>query len=76
MQFSNFQKIIFSIMLFIHGFIWFDVLCLNFSIETKVKASFVISYFNLSEKNEIAFRYTDSIHSPISLKPFAFSNQS
>ena len=28
----------------------FDVFCLNFSIETKIKALFLISYFNLSEK--------------------------
>ena len=30
--------------------IWFNVLCINFSIETKMKALFLISYFNLSKK--------------------------
>ena len=36
---------------------YFDVFCLNFSIETKIKTIFQISYFNLSEKeNKIAFR--------------------
>ena len=33
--------------------IYFDVFCLNFSIETKIKTIFQISYFNLSKKNEI-----------------------
>ena len=32
---------------------YFDVFCLNFSIETKIKTIFQISYFNLS-KNEMA----------------------
>ena len=30
--------------------IYFDVFCLNFSIETKIKALFLISYFILSKK--------------------------
>ena len=36
---------------------YFDVFCLNFSIETKIKTIFQISYFNLSKKkkNEMAF---------------------
>ena len=29
---------------------YFDVFCLNFSIETKIKTFFLISYFNLSKK--------------------------
>ena len=29
---------------------YFDVSCLNFSIETKIKTLFLISYFNLSKK--------------------------
>ena len=29
---------------------YFDVFCLNFSIETKIKTIFQISYFNLSKK--------------------------
>ena len=29
---------------------YFDVFCLNFSIETKIKIIFLISYFNLSKK--------------------------
>ena len=29
---------------------YFDVFCLNFSIETKIKTLFQISYFNLSKK--------------------------
>ena len=29
---------------------YFDVFCLNFSIETKIKTLFLISYFNLSKK--------------------------
>ena len=29
---------------------YFDVFCLNFSIQTKIKTLFVISYFNLSKK--------------------------
>ena len=29
---------------------YFDVFCLNFSIETKMKTLFLISYFNLSKK--------------------------
>ena len=33
---------------------YFDVFCLNFSIETKIKTIFQISYFNLSKKNEMA----------------------
>ena len=28
---------------------FFDVFCLNFSIETKIKTIFLISYFNLSK---------------------------
>ena len=28
---------------------YFDVFCLNFSIEKKIKTLFLISYFNLSE---------------------------
>ena len=30
--------------------IYFDVFCLNFSIETKIKTFFLIPYFNLSKK--------------------------
>ena len=30
---------------------YFDVFCLNFSIETKIKTIFQISYFNLAKKN-------------------------
>ena len=35
---------------------YFDVFCLNFSIEAKIKTLFLISYFNLSKKkkNEMA----------------------
>ena len=29
---------------------YFDVFCLNFSIETKIKSLFQISYLNLSKK--------------------------
>ena len=29
---------------------YFDVFCLNFSIETKIKTFFLISYFNLLKK--------------------------
>ena len=29
---------------------YFDVFCLNFSIETKIKTLFLISYFDLSKK--------------------------
>ena len=29
---------------------YFDVFCLNFSLETKIKTLFLISYFNLSTK--------------------------
>ena len=29
---------------------YFDVFCFNFSIETKIKTLFQISYFNLSKK--------------------------
>ena len=32
--------------------IWFNVLCINFSIETKMKALFLILYFNLSKKTQ------------------------
>ena len=32
-------------------YIYFDVFCLNFSIEMKIKTIFLISYFNLSKKN-------------------------
>ena len=32
---------------------YFDVFCLNFSIETKIKTIFQISYFNLSKNPEI-----------------------
>ena len=32
---------------------YFDVFCLNFSIETKIKTLFLISYSNLSKKSEI-----------------------
>ena len=35
-------------------YIYFDVFCLNFSIEMKIKTIFLISYFNLSKKNEMA----------------------
>ena len=28
----------------------FDVFCLNFSVETKIKTLFLIPYFNLSKK--------------------------
>ena len=39
----------------------FYILRLNFSIETKIKTSFLISHFNLSKKNKTKwhFRYTD-----------------
>ena len=30
---------------------YLDVFCLNFSIETKIKTIFQISYFNLAKKN-------------------------
>ena len=36
------------------------VLCLNFSIEAKIKTLFLISDFNLS-KRKLKFRYTDCI---------------
>ena len=49
MQFSFFEKLIFWIILSIHGFISFYVLYLNFSIKTKTKTLFLISYFNLSK---------------------------
>ena len=39
---------------------YFDVFCLNFSIETKIKTLFLISCFNLSEKAKWHFGYTDS----------------
>ena len=39
---------------------YFDVFCLNFSIETKIKSIFQISYFNLSKKTKWHFEYTDS----------------
>ena len=39
--------------------ILFYGLCLNFSIETKIKTLFLISYFNLSKKTKWHFRYTD-----------------
>ena len=32
---------------------YFDVFCLNFSIETKMKTLFLISYFNLSKKRNV-----------------------
>ena len=38
---------------------YFDVFCLNFSIETKIKSLFQISYFNLSKKTKWHFGYTD-----------------
>ena len=41
---------------------YFDVFCLNFSIETKIKTLFLISYFNLSKtkkKTKWHFVYTD-----------------
>ena len=41
----------------------FYVLCLSFSIETKIKTLFLISYFNLSEKTNWHFGYTDSSQS-------------
>ena len=31
---------------------YFDVFCLNFSTETKIKTLFLISYFNLSTKKK------------------------
>ena len=31
---------------------YFDVFCLNFSIEAKIKTLFLISYFNLSKKKQ------------------------
>ena len=39
---------------------YFDVFCLNFSIETKIKTLFLISYFNLSKKTKWHIGYTDS----------------
>ena len=33
---------------------YFHVFCLNFSTETKIKTLFLISYFNLSKKQEMA----------------------
>ena len=33
---------------------YFDVFCLNFGIETKIKTLFLISYFNLSKKTQMA----------------------
>ena len=42
---------------------YFDVFCLNFSIETKIKTIFQISYFNLSKKKtkwHLQTGYTDS----------------
>ena len=33
---------------------YFDVFCLNYSIETKIKTLFLISYFDLSKKTEMA----------------------
>ena len=33
---------------------YFDVFCLNFGIETKIKTLFLISYFNLSKKTQRA----------------------
>ena len=54
---------------------YFDVFCLNFSIQTKIKPLFLISYFNLSRKKKqknpkrygtlgtrIAFPYFDNSH--------------
>ena len=39
---------------------YFDVFCLKFSIETKIKTIFQISYFNFSKKKtKWHFRYTD-----------------
>ena len=38
---------------------YFDDFCLNFSIETKIKTIFQISYFNLSKKTKWYFGYTD-----------------
>ena len=38
---------------------YFDVFCLNFSIETKIKTIFQTSYFNLSKKAKWHFGYTD-----------------
>ena len=35
----------------------FYVLCLNFSMETKIKALFLTSHFNLSKKTKCHFRY-------------------
>ena len=35
---------------------YFDVFYVNFSIETKIKTIFQISYFNLSKKPEMALR--------------------
>ena len=46
---------------------YFDVFCLNFSIETKIKTIFQISYFNLSKKTKWHFGYTDCGH------PFVFT---
>ena len=37
----------------------FYVACLNFSIETKIKTFFLISYFNLSKIAKWHFKYTD-----------------
>ena len=52
---------------------YFDVFCLNFSIETKIKTLFLISYFNLSKKTKWHFGYTDS-SGPESLFPYETTN--
>ena len=44
---------------------YFDVFCLNFSIETKIKTLFLISYFNLTKKRngtlgKRILRYTEA----------------
>ena len=51
---------------------YFDVFCLNFSIETKIKTIFQISYFNLSKKTKWHFGYTDLAH--LTLIPYQFLN--
>ena len=51
---------------------YFDVFCLNFSTETKIKTLFLISYFNLSKKTKWHFGYTDSLRLARVVKTQAF----
>ena len=48
---------------------YFDVFCLNFSIETKIKTLFLISYFNLSKKNRLGTRFTLAIFHSVGRLP-------